>query len=89
MNDFSLLLVSYYTINSLELIIVGFILLIGSVVCINLYRINKNTRVESYSNFFSFFNFFKDSVNFIFIRKQNLNNQNIQTPSNKIFKKKL
>ena len=89
MNDFSILLVAYYSVNSLELIIVGFILLIGSVVCVNLHKINKNTNVESFSNFFSFFNFFKDSVNFIFTRKQNLHNQNIYTPSSKIFNKKL
>lgn len=89
MNDFSVLLVSYYTVNCLELIITGLILLIGSVVCVNLHKINKNKRVESYNNFFSFFNFFKDSVNFIFTRKQNLHNQNLYTPSNKVFKKKI
>ena len=89
MNDFSVLLISYYTTNSLELIIIGLILLIGSVVCVNLHKINKNNRVESYNNFFSFFNFFKDSVNFVFMRKQNLHNQNLYTPSSKIFKKKL
>ena len=88
-NDFSLLLISYYTINSLEFVLIGFILLLGSVVCVNLYRINKNKRIESYNNFFSFFNFFKDSVNYIFIRRQNLHNQNMATPSTKIFKKKI
>jgi hypothetical protein len=89
MNDFSVLLIAYYTVNSLELLIIGLILLVGSVVCVNLHKINKNKRIESYGNFFSFFNFFKDSVNFIFTRKQNLHNQNFYTPSNKIFKKKL
>ncbi len=89
MNDFSVLLVSYYTVNSLEFLIIGFILLLGSVVCVNLYKINRNVGVDSYSNFFLFFNFFKDSVNYVFTRKQNLYNQNMQTPSNKIFKRKI
>jgi hypothetical protein len=89
MNDFSVLLLSYYTINSLEFIIMGIILLIGSIVCVNLHKINRNKRVQSYDNFFSFFNFFKDSVNFVFTRRQNLHNQNIYTPSSKIFKKKI
>lgn len=89
MNDFSVLLISYYTVNSLEFLIIGSILLIGSVVCVNLHKNNKNKRVESYGNFLSFFNFFKDSVNYIFTRRQNLHNQNIATPSTKIFKRKI
>jgi hypothetical protein len=89
MNDFSVLLVSYYTVNSLEFLIIGSILLIGSIICVNLHKMNKNKRVESYGNFLTFFNFFKDSVNYIFTRKQNLHNQNIATPSTKIFKKKI
>jgi hypothetical protein len=89
MNDFSVLLISYYTVNSLEFLIIGFILLLGSVVCVNLYKINRNISIDSYGNFFLFFNFFKDSVNYIFTRKQNLYNQNMQTPSNKMFKKKI
>ena len=88
MNDFSVLLLSYYTVNSLEFLIIGFILLIGSVVCVNLHKVNKNKRIESYNNFISFFHFFKDSVNFVFTRIQNLHNQNLYTPSSKIFKKK-
>jgi len=89
MNDFSVLFVSYYTVNSLEFLIIGVILLVGSVICVNLHKTNKNKRIESYGNFLTFFNFFKDSVNYIFTRRQNLHNQNIATPSTKIFKKKI
>jgi hypothetical protein len=88
MNDFTHLLISYYSINSFEFLIVGLILLVGSVLCVNLYKNNKNVRLQSYGNFFNFFNFFTDSVNYNFIRKQNLNNQNKTTPSTRIFKKK-
>ena len=88
MNDFTCLLISYYSINSFEFLIVGLILLIGSVLCVNLYKSNKNVRLQSYGNFFNFFNFFVDSVNYNFIRKQNLTNQNRAIPSSRIFKKK-
>ena len=88
-NDFTLLLISYFLTNSFQFILIGILLLLGSVVCVNLHKVNKNKRIASYDNFFTFFNFFKDSVNFSFIRKQNLNNQNISTPSTKIFKKKI
>lgn len=88
MNDFTCLLISYYSINSFEFLIVGLILLIGSVLCVNLYKNNKNVRLQSYGNFFNFFNFFVDSINYNFIRKQNLTNQNRAIPSSRIFKKK-
>ena len=41
MNDFSLFLLSYYDFNSIELVIIGLILLIGSMLCVNLYKMNK------------------------------------------------
>lgn len=88
MNEFSQLLLSYYSFNSIGFLIIGIILLIGSVVCVNLFKVNKNFRLYSYNNFFSFFSFFTDLVNFTFIRKQNLHNQNLATPSTRLFKKK-
>ena len=88
MNEFTQLLLSYYTFNSLSFLIIGLILLIGSVVCVNLFKVNKNYRLYPYNGFFSFFSFFLDSVNYNFLRKQNLNNQNITVPSTKLFKKK-
>jgi hypothetical protein len=88
-NDFSALALSYYTTNSLEFLFIGVILLVGSVVCVNLYKTNKNKRVESYGNFLTFFNFFKDSVGYIFTRKQDLQNQSSTIPSSKMFKKKI
>lgn len=89
MSDFSVLLVSYYTVNSLEFLIIGATLLIGSIICVNLHKVNKSKRVESYGNFLNFFKFFKDSVNFIFMRKQNLQSQNMATPSSKVFKRRV
>lgn len=88
MNEFTQLLLSYYSFNSIIFIIVGLLLLIGSIVCVNLFKVSKNYRLYTYNSFFSFFSLFTDVVNYNFIRKQNLNNQNMGTPSTKLFKKK-
>lgn len=88
MNDFRALTISYYSINSIEFILLGLILLVGSVVCVNLNKIQKSIRIFKYSNYFNTFNFFKDYLNYTFIRKQNLNNQTSNPASIRIFKKK-
>jgi len=88
MNEFTQLLLSYYSFNSLGFLIIGIILLIGSVICVNLYKVNNNFKIYKYNNFFSFFSYFSDMVNYSFIRKQNLHLQNLNIPSTKLFKKK-
>lgn len=87
-NDLFGFSISYYVINGVEFIIVGFLLLVGSVVCVNLYQMNKNVRVQSYSSFLSTFNFFMDFSSFFFLRRQNLIKQGNTKASLKIFKKK-
>jgi hypothetical protein len=87
-NDLFGFSVSYYTLNSLEFIIVGLLLLFGSVVCVNLHQINKNIRSQNNNNSLSIFNFFLDFTSFFFIRKQNLVKQGNTKPSLKVFKKK-
>jgi hypothetical protein len=82
MNDFTLLKISYYEINSLEFISVGLLLLFGSVVCVVL---NKNkTKIK---NFFisDYLHFFKNY--YFFLRKQNPITQSNFLPSIRIFKK--
>ena len=88
MNDLFGFSISYYLINSIEFLFIGFLLLIGSVICVNLYQMNKNIRVQNYSNFLTTFNFFVDFSNFFFLRKQNLIKQGNVKSSLKIFKKK-
>lgn len=88
MNDFFGLFLSYYTFNSLEFIITGFLLLIGSVMCIVIFKLNKDIRITPYNSFFSFFDFFKESISYIFMRKQNAINQNKVAPATRVFKKK-
>jgi len=88
MNDFRALTISYYSINSLEFILIGLILLVGSVVCVNLNKIQKSLRVFKYNSYFNIFDFFKDFLNFTFMRKQNLVSQTLNPASIRIFKKK-
>jgi hypothetical protein len=88
MNDFRALTISYYSINSIEFISIGLILLVGSVVCVNLNKIQKSMRIYKYSTYFNMFDFFKDFLNFTFMRKQNLNTQSLNSASIRIFKKK-
>lgn len=88
MNDFTPLTLSYYSINSIEFIIIGLLLLLGSVACVNLYKSNKNFTIVKQSNVLSMFNFFKDFINFSFLKKQDLNNQTNLNPGLRSIKKK-
>jgi hypothetical protein len=81
-------LLSYYHFNSLEFLLLGCLLLVGSLLCVNLFRANYNVRLQKYDTLFNFFSFFKDLVNYVFMRKQNLFNQQKATSSTRIFKKK-
>lgn len=87
-NDFMGFLLGYYYLNSFEFILIGFLLLIGSVACVNLFKINKLNRIVVFDSFFKVFNFFKDFSEYVFMRKQNLVKQNNASSSTRIFKKK-
>jgi len=88
MNDFRALTIAYYSINSIEFLLVGFILLVGSLICVNLNKLQKSIKVFKYSIYFNIFNYFKDFINFTFMRKQNLVDQTLNPASIRIFKKK-
>lgn len=87
-NDLFGFSISYYFINGVEFIFIGFLLLIGSVICVNLYQMNKNIRAQSVNNSLTIFNFFSDFFGFLFLRKQNLVKQGNNKASLKLFKKK-
>ena len=87
-NDLFVFFISYYIINNVEFIFVGFLLLVGSIICVNLHSVNRNTRLQNYSSFINVFNFFLDMCSFVFLRKQNLIKQGNTKPSLKIFFKK-
>ncbi len=87
-NDLFGFLISYYFLNAVEFILIGFLLLVGSVICVNLYSFNKNTRAQNTDSFLTLFKFFSDFTGFLFLRKQNLIKQGNNKASLKIFKKK-
>lgn len=87
-NDLFGFFLSYYFLNGVEFLIVGFLLLVGSVICVTLYLTNKNVRVQSIDNYLLVFNFFSDFTSFFFLRKQNLIKQGNNKASLKLFKKK-
>jgi len=87
-NDLFSFFISYYIINIIEFLIIGFLLLLGSVICVNLHQLSKNTRSQSYYSFLLLFSFFNDFSSFLFLRKQNIIKQGNSKPSLKIFKKK-
>ncbi len=88
MNDLQVLLLSYYYFNSLEYIIICLILFLGSILCINIFKINRTEPINNIYNFLSNFDFFKKSLSYFFLRKQNLFYQNLSKSSTRIIKKK-
>lgn len=89
MNDVYGLYSSYYILNSFEFLMVGLLLLFASIVCVNLSKFNRNLKLNNYYELLTLYDFFNDFVNFLFMRKQNLNNQTIAIVSTRIFKKKV
>ena len=83
------LYLSYYRFNSFEFIFVGLLLLIGSLLCVNINKFNRTNKINSYHDLFLIFDFFKDFIKFIFMRKQNLVDQENHPSSTRIFKKKV
>lgn len=87
-NDFMSFLLSYYTYNSLELVIVGILILIASLICVNLNKLIQKSKIQNFSEFLTIFNFFKNYVVFSFMRQQNLTTQFTTSTSTRVFKKK-
>ena len=87
-NDFKLLYISYYKFNNLEFLAIGFILLIGSLACVNLNKTQKLFKINNIQDYFNVFSYFQNFIDYSFLRKQDLNKQTQTKPVIKIFKKK-
>lgn len=72
LNDFAGLYISYYLVHSLEFIIIGFILFIGSIGCISLYSIINISKKVSYNLITSFLSLFTKFYDILFLRRQTL-----------------
>jgi hypothetical protein len=88
LNDFLVLTISYYSFNSVELLLIGCILLIGSVVCVLLNRIQKFIKNNNFLKVYFQMSNILNYKNFFFLRKQNFNKQSFYNPSLRVFKKK-
>ncbi len=88
-NDFIGLYLSYFLLNSLELIIIGMVLFVGSILCIILFNLSNSSKNSNYSLLKNFINFFFNLLDFYFLRKQNLIKQNLQQPGLRILKNKI
>jgi hypothetical protein len=88
MNDLYGLMLSFYLFNSFEFLMVGLLLLVGSIVCVNLNKFLKSSKVLKYPNLFNIFETFANSIKMLFIRKQNLVNQEVHPSSTRVFGKK-
>lgn len=88
-NDFTAFTIGYYFINNLSFLIVGFLLLIGSVICVNLNKSQTNLKIFSINSFLTIFDFFKNFINFRFFRKQDLVKQAVLDTTIRSFKRKV
>ena len=86
-NDLFGFSISYYLLNVVEFVVIGTLLLIGSVICVNLYQFSKKVRVQNYNSFITLFSFFSEVGNFFFLRKQNLTKQGNTKATVKVYKK--
>lgn len=79
MNDFAGLFISYYMINSLELIIIGFILFIGSIAAVSLYSTISLSKRVSFNLILNFLSTYTKFYETLFLRLQTLSYQSSRT----------
>ena len=69
--DFFGLYISYYNINSFEYLIVGYVLLVASLVCVNLNKFIRLNKSFNYYSILNLFDFFNDFIKIFFLKKSN------------------
>lgn len=87
-NDLYGIFLSFYWLNSVEFLVVGLVLLIGSLICVQLNKFLKTNKTLNYISFFEIYDFFKDFSKTLFLRKQNLTDQENSKSSTRSFSKK-
>merc|ERR1712224_537059 len=85
---FSLLIIRYYKINSIEFLCIGLLLLFGSILCIKLNKFQKNSYLYKAVPILKGLNFFKNYLDYYFLRKQDLHKQTAKKPALRFFKRK-
>lgn len=87
-NDLMGVYINMYITNSLLLVIIGFLLLIASIICVVIVSFFTKLRNYSFKNFLNLFSILKTCYSYIFLRKQNLSKQGRSSASTRIFNKK-
>lgn len=86
-NDFLALTISYYYLNFLIFLVIGVMLLVASVICVNLNLFQKSIKLHQVGNLANSFNNLEEYLNFYFLRVQELSTQSMQSPVLKSFKR--
>lgn len=81
LNDFFGFFISYYFLNTVILTIFGLILFFGSIACVTLFRLIRVIKFNNVNNFFDTLLFSQTFLYSIFMRKQDLFDQNLSTAS--------
>ena len=74
-NDIAGLYLSFYNFNGFLFFLFGLLLFFATLVCVTLFRVVRTRTQEHLVSMQYVFNFFKDLVNFEFLRKQGMTNQ--------------
>lgn len=88
LNDFFGIMVGFYNVISFEFILIGVILLVGTVICVKLNWNWQTQRLHNYNPFLNLMDFFSDLVKFSIGRRQNLLNQLVELVINRPFGRK-
>jgi len=74
-NDLFGFFVAFYELSTMETIFLGVYILYSTTSSANLNKLTRTFKITAYDDFLQLFDFFKDFVSFIFLRKQNLSDQ--------------
>jgi len=88
MNDFLVLTISYYTINNIEFLLIGFLLLVGSLVCVYFNKSQFLYKNFLFFNILNYYNLYNNFLYYFFFRRQDLLKQSYFKDSIRMFKKK-
>jgi hypothetical protein len=86
--DLNLIKEMYFSSNSFEFILINFFILYGLVLSLFFFFILKKINLKQFFLFFKSFNFKNINSSYLFIRNQNLINQQDEGASLKIINKK-
>ena len=87
-NDLMGIFINLYSLNSILFLVVGFLLLVGSIICVVLVTYFLKFRNLNLNTFLKIYSILKNSYSLVFLRKQNLSKQGRSVASTRLFTKK-